>query len=216
MKTSVIIPVKTFQKSKTRLHLSEEKTIELCRLILEEVIRTINETKLIDKTIVVTKEEQISDIIKKYDCEKIQDEHETSVNDAVKLAEKYLINNEFTHSIVLPLDVPFFYSEDLEELLKFSSDKSVLIVPSRHFDGTNALIRTPINSMTPRYDEGSYSFQIESAKNDDIKISIGLIYRLMLDIDNTEDLEFVLKQNIKPEFCDKIRRIIEAWITFGL
>ena len=209
MKTSVIIPVKTFQKSKTRLHLSEEKTRELCRLLLEEVIKTIDESKLIDKIIVVTNEKQVSDIIKKYDCEKIQDEYETSVNDAVKLAEEYLINNEFTHSIVLPLDIPFFYSDDLEQLLKFSSAKSVLIIPSRHFDGTNALVRTPINSMTPRYDEGSYSFQIESAKNDGIKISIGLIYRLMLDIDNTEDLEFVLKQNIKPEFCDKIRTIIE-------
>ena len=209
MKTSVIIPVKTFQKSKTRLHLSNEKTRELCRLSLEEVIKTIDETKLIDKIIVVTSEEQVSDIIKKYDCKKIQDEHETSVNNAVKLAEEYLMDNEFTHSIVLPLDVPFFYSEDLEKLLKFSSDNSVVIVPSRHFDGTNALVRTPINSMTPRYDEGSHSFQIESAKNDDVKISIGLIYRLMLDIDNTEDLEFVLKQNIKPEFCDKIRTIIE-------
>ena len=209
MKTSVIIPVKTFQKSKTRLHLSEEKTRELCRLLLEEVIKTIYETKLIDKTIVVTNEEQVSDIIEKYDCKKIKDEHEISVNNAVKLAEKYLIDNEFTHSIVLPLDVPFFYSEDLEKLLKFSSDKSVVIVPSRHFDGTNALVRTPIDSMTPRYDEGSYSFQTESAKNDDVKITIGLIYRLMLDIDNTEDLEFVLKQNIKPEFCEKIRKIIE-------
>jgi 2-phospho-L-lactate guanylyltransferase len=209
LKTSVIIPVKTFQKSKTRLHLSEEKTKKLCRLLLEEVIRTINETELIDKIIVVTNEEQVSDIIKKYDCKKIQDTYETSVNDAVKLAEKYLIDNEFTHSIVLPLDVPFFYSEDLEKLLKFSSDKSVVIVPSRHFDGTNALVRTPINSMTPRYDEGSYRFQIESAKNDDVRIVIGLIYRLMLDIDNTEDLEFVLKQNIKPEFCNKIRTIIE-------
>jgi 2-phospho-L-lactate guanylyltransferase len=209
LKTSVIIPVKTFQKSKTRLHLSENKTRELCRLLLEEVIKTIHKSKIIDKTIVVTNEEQVSDIIKKYDCEKIQDEHETSVNDAVKLAEKYLIDNKFTHSIVIPLDVPFFYSDDLKELLKFSSDKSVVIVPSRHFDGTNALVRNPINSMTPRYDEGSYSFQTESAKNDDIKISIGLIYRLMLDIDNTEDLEFVLKQNIKPEFCDKIKKIIE-------
>ena len=209
MKTSVIIPVKTFQKSKTRLHLSEEKTRDLCRLLLEEVIKTIYESKVIDKIIVVTNEEQVSDIIKKYDCEKIQDEYETSVNDAVKLAEKYLIDNKFTHSIVLPLDIPFFYSEDLEKLLKFSSDKSVVIVPSRHFDGTNALVRTPINSMTPRYDEGSYRFQIESAKNDDVRIVIGLIYRLMLDIDNTEDLEFVLKQNIKPEFCNKIRTIIE-------
>ena len=209
MKTSVIIPVKTFQRSKTRLQLSEEKTKKLCRLLLEEVIKTIFESRLIDKTIIVTNEEQVSDIIKKYDCHRIKDKDETSVNNAVKLAEKYLIENEFTHSIVLPLDVPFFYSEDLEELLKFSSDKSVIVVPSRHFDGTNALVRAPINSMTPRYDEGSYSFQIESAKNNDMKISIALIYRLMLDIDNKEDLEFALKHNIKPEFCQKIKKIIE-------
>jgi len=209
LKTSVIIPVKTFQKSKTRLQLSEEKTNKLCRLLLEEVIRTIHESKLIDKTIVVTNEEQISDIIEKYGCEKIKDEHETSVNDAVKLAEEYLLENEFTHSIVLPLDVPFFESDDLKKLLDFSENESVIVVPSRHFDGTNALLRTPINSMTPRYDEGSYSFQIESAKTSNVKISVGLVYRLMLDIDNPEDLEFVLKHNIKPEFCQKIKSVIE-------
>ena len=209
MKTSVIIPVKTFQKSKTRLQLSEEKTNKLCRLLLEEVIRTIHESKLIDKTIVVTNEEQISDIIEKYGCEKIKDEHETSVNDAVKLAEEYLLENEFTHSIVIPLDVPFFESDDLKKLLDFSENESVIVVPSRHFDGTNALLRTPINSMTPRYDEGSYSFQIESAETSNVKISVGLIYRLMLDIDNPEDLEFVLKHNIKPEFCQKIKSVIE-------
>tara|TARA_B110000438_G_scaffold283459_1_gene311498 strand:+ start:621 stop:1253 length:633 start_codon:yes stop_codon:yes gene_type:complete len=209
LKTSVIIPVKTFQKSKTRLQLSKEKTKELCIVLLEEVIKTVSESGLIDKIIVVTNEAQVSNILKKYDCMKIQEKEETSVNNAVKLAEKYLIEKEFTHSIVLPLDVPFFYSEDLEELLKFSSEKSVIIVPSRHFDGTNALVRAPINSMTPRYDEGSHSYQIESAKKDNVKISIGLIYRLMLDIDSSEDLEFVLKQNIKPEFCEKIKKIIE-------
>ena len=51
--------------------------------------------------------------------------------------------------------------------------------------------------MEPRYDEGSHNFQIESAKKFDVTISIGLIYRLMLDIDNIEDLNFVLKHNIK-------------------
>ena len=209
MKTSVIIPVKTFQKSKTRLQLSQERTKELCRLLLEEVIRTVSESGLIDKIIVVTDEDQISDIIKKYDCQKIQDKEESSVNNAIKLAEKYLIENEFTHSIVLPLDVPFFYSEDIKKLLEFSSNESVIIVPSRHFDGTNALVRTPINSMAPRYDEGSHNFQIESAKNKDITISVGLIYRLMLDIDSKEDLDFVLKQNIKSEVCENIKKIIE-------
>ena len=208
MKTSVIIPVKSFQKSKTRLQLSEEKTIELCRLLLREVIKTVSESGLIDKTIVVSNEDKISDIIEEYDCKRIPDVNEESVNDAVGLAESYLLENEFTHSIVLPLDVPFFYSDDIEKLLNFSDRRSVVIVPSRHFDGTNALLRTPIDSMKPRYDEGSYSFQIESAKNFDVKICVGLIYRLMLDIDSVEDLEFVIKQNIKPEFCSKIREII--------
>jgi len=208
LKTSVIIPVKSFQKSKTRLHLSEEKTIELCRLLLREVIKTVSKSGLIDKTIVVSNEDKISDIIEEYDCKRIPDVNEESVNDAVGLAESYLLENEFTHSIVLPLDVPFFYSEDIEKLLNFSEEKSVVIVPSRHFDGTNALLRTPIDSMKPRYDEGSYSFQIESAKNFDVKICVGLVYRLMLDIDSVEDLEFVIKQNIKPEFCSKIREII--------
>ena len=211
MKTSVIIPVKSFQKSKTRLQLSEEKTIELCRLLLREVIKTVSESGLIDKTIVVSNEEKISDIIEEYDCKRIPDVNEESVNDAVGLAESYLLENKFTHSIVLPLDVPFFYSEDIEKLLNFSEAKSVVIVPSRHFDGTNALLRTPIDSMKPRYDEGSYSFQIESAKNFDVKICVGLIYRLMLDIDSVEDLEFVIKQNIKPEFCSKIKEITKHY-----
>ena len=205
----MIIPVKSFQKSKTRLHLSEEKTVGICRLLLEEVIKTVSESKLIHEIIIVTNEEGISDIIEKYNCKKIQDKYESSVNDAVGLAEKYLIENKFTHSIVLPLDVPFFYSEDLEKLLNFSSEKSVVIIPSRHFDGTNVLLRAPINSMKPRYDEGSYIFQVESAKNFDVKITIGLINRLMLDIDNIEDLDFVLKHNIKPEFCEKIKEIIQ-------
>ncbi len=209
MKTSVIIPVKSFEKSKTRLELSEKKTIELCRLLLREVIKTVSESGLIDEIIVISNEDQISDIIDEYNCKKILDVNEKSVNDAVGLAESYLIENEFTHSIVLPLDVPFFYSEDIEKLLEFSEEKSVIIVPSRHFDGTNALLRTPIDSMKPRYDEGSYSFQLDSAKNSDVKICVGLIYRLMLDIDSTEDLEFVIKQKIKPEFCNKIRGIIQ-------
>ena len=59
-----------------------------------------------------------------------------------------------------------------------------------------------------------YSFQIESAKNFDVKISVGLIYRLMLDIDTTEDLDYVLKHNIKSEFCEKIKELLlnHSWI----
>ncbi len=208
MKTSVIIPVKTFKRSKTRLGLTAFQTELICRLFLEEVIKTVSNSKFIDQIIVVTKEEKISDLIEKYECVKIIDEDEENVNNAVSLSEKYLKENAFTHSIVLPSDLPFFYPEDIDEILRYSSEDSVLVVPSRHFDGTNALLRCPIDSMVTRYDEGSYSFQIQSARENNIRISVGLIYRLMLDVDDYDDLEFVLKHNIKPELCDRIKQII--------
>tara|TARA_Y100000590_G_scaffold117676_1_gene134526 strand:+ start:953 stop:1585 length:633 start_codon:yes stop_codon:yes gene_type:complete len=208
LKTSVIIPVKTFKRSKTRLGLTAFQTELICRLFLEEVIKTVSNSKFIDQIIVVTKEEKISDLIEKYECVKIIDEDEENVNNAVSLSEKYLKENAFTHSIVLPSDLPFFYPEDIDEILRYSSEDSVLVVPSRHFDGTNALLRCPIDSMVTRYDEGSYSFQIQSARENNIRISVGLIYRLMLDVDDYDDLEFVLKHNIKPELCDRIKQII--------
>jgi len=209
LKTSVIIPVKTFLNSKTRLGLSSTKTSSLCRLFLREVVKTVSNSELVDEVIIITNENQISDIINEFNCKKIIDKDETGVNNAIKLAEDYLLKNDFTCSIILPLDVPFFYSEEIDKLIQISSTNSVVIVPSRHFDGTNALVRNPINSMEPRYDEGSHSYQIDSAKKEDVKISIGLINRLMLDIDNIDDIEYSLKQNIKPELCENIRNILE-------
>ena len=35
-------------------------------------------------------------------------------------------------------------------------------------------------------------------------ISIALIRRMMLDIDDESDLKFMLKQNSKTDFCNKI------------
>ena len=51
---------------------------------------------------------------------------------------------------------------------------------------------------------GSYTFQIDAAKTKTENISIALISRMMLDIDDELDLTFMLKQNIKQDFCKKI------------
>ena len=96
-------------------------------------------------------------------------------------------------------------SSDLDNLLGFiRSTRSVVIVPSRRFNGTNALIRCPANLMQTRYDMGSYTHQIDAASTKTKNISIALIRRMMLDIDDESDLAFMLKQNAKPDFCNKI------------
>ena len=58
--------------------------------------------------------------------------------------------------------------------------------------------------MKTRYDMGSYTHQIDAAKTKTNNISIALIRRMMIDIDDESDLTFMLKQNSKPDFCNKI------------
>ena len=210
MKTCAIIPIKSFSGAKTRLNLSAENTRELCKLLLEEVLDTISKSSQIEKIILVSKEDEAFQIGKKFGCIELFDETESGVNNAVSLADSWISNSSFTHSVIFPQDIPFMTTQDIGTLFNFCTfENSVILVPSRHFDGTNALIRTPSNIMETRYDEGSYRFQFESAMLKTSHYSLALIHRIMLDIDRLEDVNFVLQKNIKPIICQKLKEIFQ-------
>ena len=67
MKISAIIPVKTFANAKTRLNLGEEKKIEFCKMMLEEVLKTLSVSNVIDSVVVVSKDEEALKLAKKFD-----------------------------------------------------------------------------------------------------------------------------------------------------
>lgn len=205
MKTVAIIPVKSFSKAKTRLTISSEKTVDICKLMLGEVLQTISATKKIDNTIIVSHDQSAFDIGKKFGVIEVFDELESGVNNAITLADEYISDSEFDTSIILPQDIPFFNSSDLDNLFSFFQRKnSVIIVPSRQFDGTNSLIRNPSRIMTTRYDEGTYKSHLDEARCNNIDFSLVLIRRLMLDIDSQNDIEFAMKYNEKPDLCKKM------------
>jgi len=68
LKTSAIVPVKTFSNAKTRLELNGEKKIDICKLMLEEVLQTLSISNHVDKIVVVSKEEEAFQISKKIRC----------------------------------------------------------------------------------------------------------------------------------------------------
>ena len=176
--------------------------------MFEEVLKTIVDSD-IDSIVVVTKDKDAIEIGKSYDVIQILDDTETSVNNAVSLADRYLAKNGFDASIVFPQDIPFMQREDIDYLLKVSSENSVLVVPSRRFDGTNALLRSPVSIMETHYDEDSYKIHLQTGRTRTRKTSLVLMRRIMMDVDNNEDLEFVLGQNEKPDFCEKIKDLLK-------
>ena len=204
LKTSAIIPVKTFSKAKTRLNLQQDCKEEICSLMLQEVLRTVSDCKIVNQIILVTKDEDALKIGRQFNAVGIFDD-ELGVNNAINLADEYLSDKNFDCSVIFPQDIPTMTSADIETLLGFiKSTNSVIIVPSRQFNGTNALVRCPSGLMQTKYDLGSYTHQIDAARTRTNNISIALIRRMMLDIDDESDLAFMLKQNSKHDFCNKI------------
>ncbi|MEX0861282.1 2-phospho-L-lactate guanylyltransferase [Nitrosopumilus sp.] len=211
MKIAAIIPVKTFSKAKTRLDLSVQQVEELCKVMLEEILHTLSISPHIEKIIMVTKEKKAIEIGKKYNTITIIDEKEESVNNAVALADKYLLENDFHASIVFPQDIPFIKTQDIDFMLNYKTHPNfAIIIPSRRFDGTNALVRMPVNLMETHYDEDSYKIHMNTAKEHTLNVAMVFVKRIMWDIDNIDDLKFLLEQNEKPEISEKIRKILET------
>ena len=209
MKIAAIIPVKTFSSAKTRLDLSPHQIEDLCKVMLEEILHTISISPQIEKSILVTKEEKAIEIGKKFNTITIIDEKEESVNSAVALADKYLLENNFDVSIVFPQDIPYIKTQDIDFMLNYKAPPNfVIVVPSRRFDGTNALARMPIDLMETHYDEDSYKIHMNTAKEHTRNVVMVFVKRIMWDVDNIEDLEFLLEQNEKPQIAEKIKKIL--------
>ena len=207
MQVASVIPVKTFSKAKSRLGLSAEKTEELCKIMLDEVLSTISQSQ-ITKIIVISRDESAFEIAKKYDVIQIFEEKERGVNAAVALAERYLLENNFDSSIVFPQDIPMIRIQDINDLVKLQKTPQVVVVPSRKFDGTNALLRSPINVMETHYDEDSYKIHLSTAKSRNIPTTFALISRIMWDVDDQSDVEFIMSNIEKPDLADKLGKIL--------
>ena len=211
MKIAAIVPVKTFSNAKTRLDLSSHQVEDLCKVMLEEILHTISIYPRIEKIILVTKEEKAIEIGKKFNTITIIDEKEESVNNAVALADKYLLENDFDASIVFPQDIPYIKTQDIDFMLNYMAPPNfAIVVPSRRFDGTNALVRMPIDLMETHYDEDSYKIHMNTAKEHTLNVALIFVKRIMWDVDNTEDLEFLLEQDEKPQIAEKIKKILGA------
>ncbi|MCY3976057.1 MAG: 2-phospho-L-lactate guanylyltransferase [Thaumarchaeota archaeon] len=207
MKIAAIIPVKTFSNAKSRLRLPASKKEELCKIMFNEVIKAIMKTNIINKIVIVSKSKDIiSDEM--VNVIHINDKYEIGVNNAISIADKYVLRNGFDASVVFPQDIPLIKPVDVISLLKWQAKKLVCIVPSKRFDGTNALVRMPTNLMKTHYDEDSYKIHLQIGKRHTNNTSLVLIKRIMFDVDNHNDLKLLLKQTDKPEICKAIRNII--------
>lgn len=209
LRIGAIVPVKTFSRAKARLNLSSERTEQICRIMLESVLGAVSQSDIIEKTVVVSKDETALGIGKRFGAMEIYDQEELGVNNAVMLADNYFSRESFDATIVFPQDIPLIQVEDIKTLTDFRiSNRCVLVAPSRKFDGTNALFRMPTDVMETHYDEDSYKIHLNTAEKRNAASALLLIRRIMLDVDEQSDLALIATQDLP--IAKSLRAVLDS------
>ena len=184
-----VIPVKKLDNAKSRLSpfLTAAERREFCLNMLEDVLNTVNSTKHINQTVVISNDLEVLRTTEKLDIAYLK-EKKNGLNQAVSQAIDWCGKREISSILVLPIDIPLVKPVDLERMLALREKASMVISPSRNREGTNALLLTPPNVIPTSYGLQSFHRHLAEASNREVSFSRYDSKRMALDIDTVEDL----------------------------
>lgn len=196
-RTAIIIPIKRFEKSKTRLSgfLSQEQRVWLCHLMVNDLIEKMSELEgsnmfLVTNEIITIPEKSKEKVVVLFEG------RSSGVNDAVKIADCYIKKNKFDSSIVIPIDIPLLALKEIKEIISFARDYKEIIsmVPSNRFDGTNILLRKPHSIIDTSFDDNSFFNHFRKALDNGVSLKLFYHENLKVDIDTIDDVMLALKK----------------------
>ena len=192
-----LIPVKRYELSKTRLKLTRTQRVVLTELMLKFIIVNLKKCKSISDIVAISEDERVARISNYYGIKFIYC-NERGVNFAIESGDKYCKDNVVESNIIIPIDLVYLNSYEIELLLSVGSkyQKCAIIVPSMRMDGTNLLFRRPFNLFETSFDSNSYFNHIEASKNASAKSIIIKSDNLSHDLDTVDDYNRIIARPI--------------------
>jgi len=189
MLTFAIVPVKRLREAKSSLSavLTLKQRRELVLVMLKDVLKAVSGARSITGTIVVSPDDDIIEFARKNGADGIA-EPGVELNEALKLAIQSAITNGATSVLIMPSDIPFLTTDDIENIVAMaSSRREIVITPSKN-NGTNALFLSPPDIMTLHFGGESFSAHLSEAHRAGVKPRIYRSVTVATDIDDPDDL----------------------------
>jgi len=196
MTTVAILPAKTFERAKQRL--SPAVQLGLRRALVEamfsDALIALRRVTSLDRVFVVTADPAAARIAAGYGASAI-DDRTTTHSDAAALGIARARELGAARVLLIAGDCPLMSPAEIESLLAHPvGARSALIVPDRHGEGTNALLLTPPDALTPAFGEGSRQRHTDLALAQGTVPEVVAVPSLGLDIDTPEDLDELIER----------------------
>ena len=187
MRATAILPVKRFAAAKRRLRLAEERgRRELIEAMLRDVLAAIGESRMVERTLVVTGEPAADRIAAEAGAETVADPTDAGHSEAALLGIEAAEGAACV--ALLPGDCPLLDPRELDSVLTGLPDRYVTVIPDRHGTGTNGLILAPPDAIGPAFGEGSRSRHEATARRAGVPFSVEAVDSLALDLDTPADI----------------------------
>jgi 2-phospho-L-lactate guanylyltransferase len=191
VKVAAVVPVKNFDKSKSRLSplLNSNQRIAMSQVMMKHTLSILSKITFISPIIVVSCDNRVRKIADTFGADFVY-EQETGVNAAVRTADLFCLEKDIHSNMVIPIDLCMLNPDDIKLIydhsMKFS--KSIALCPSSRLDGTNFLFRTPLPLFETSYENNSYYNHLSSAMRSKAHLTIINSDRLERDIDTIQDI----------------------------
>jgi 2-phospho-L-lactate/phosphoenolpyruvate guanylyltransferase len=189
MRTSAILPIKNFGDAKQRLavELTEGARRALAEAMFSDVLVALRRASSVNEVLVVTGDNNAQQIAGGYGASVLDDDN-SGHNPAARHGVRAALEAGADRVLLVPGDCPMLDPQQLDELIgRDVPPRSALIIPDRHGTGTNALLLTPPQSLTPAFGPGSCERHRTSAQDGTVA-EVVQVPSLALDIDTPEDL----------------------------
>ncbi len=196
---ALLLPIKDLKKAKQRLAavLTAEERFGLVQAMLVDAARAIRNVTRAEKIFVVTNYRPALDLAEENHWEILREDQQFSESHSVDFASRVCEERGVTGLLRVPLDVPLVQARDIDELLAIESQAPALvIVPSCHGTGTNAMLRMPPTLFPSHFGPGSFAKHVLEAEKAGAQVIIRNNPRLGIDVDDETDLRMLLEKDL--------------------
>jgi 2-phospho-L-lactate guanylyltransferase len=199
MRTAAILPVKRFDRAKSRLGESVTETLRdrLARAMVADVLDALAHSGAIELTYIVSREPSVAQAACEHGALLLPDDGELGQSAAVAIGVRRALADGFERVLCIPGDCPALDPAELEALLA-REDCPVTIVPDRHGTGTNGLLLAPPDAIAPAFGPGSCARHRALADAAGLDCRIARPASLLLDVDTGADLAALRERLADP------------------
>jgi 2-phospho-L-lactate guanylyltransferase len=198
----ILIPVKDFAKAKLRMapFLAADERSRLAWAMFQDVAQALQMAYPAYGIAIVTNSIPAATEARQRRWRIFWESEQTSESASVDRVS-HLLALEGTEAVLrLPADIPLVQPQDVHALLDQPiENRSAILVPSRDFLGTNALLRRPPDLFPSRFGPDSLVLHTQEARR--VQASVGIVQneRLSLDLDTPSDILRFMKAESQTE-----------------